>query len=112
VRFAHALQVDINCLTDFHTLLAKQGLAKHGVYYFVPGLLRKFATGQINARIAPRAHLGLAGLRDELTPVEGLDLIDAELTRVYAQAGQAERWKLLRSSSIMVTAPPTGSSWV
>jgi dienelactone hydrolase len=88
--------VDINCLTDFHTLLAKKALALHGVYYFVPDLLNHFTTAQINALIAPRAHLGLAGLRDKLTPVEGLDIIDRELRQVYASLGHPERWKLLR----------------
>lgn len=88
--------VDICCLTDFHTLLAKKGLSGHGVYYYVPGLLTKFTTSQINALIAPRAHLGLAGLQDKLTPVEGLDIIERELTRVYAEHGVPERWKLLR----------------
>jgi dienelactone hydrolase len=88
--------VDICCLTDFQTLIAKKNLSAHGVYYFVPGLLKKFTTAQINALIAPRAHLGLAGLQDKLTPVEGLDLIDAELKKVYADQGHPERWKLLR----------------
>jgi hypothetical protein len=88
--------VDICCLTDFHTLLAKKGLSGHGIYYYVPGLLKRFTTAQINALIAPRAHLGLAGLQDKLTPVEGLDIIDRELTNVYAAAGHPERWKLLR----------------
>ena len=88
--------VDICCLTDFQTLMAKKNLSAHGVYYFVPGLLKKFSTAQINALIAPRAHLGLAGLQDKLTPVEGLDIIDAELKRVYAGLGHPERWKLLR----------------
>ena len=88
--------VDICCLTDFQTLIAKKNLSAHGVYYFVPGLLKKFTTAQINALIAPRAHLGLAGLQDKLTPVEGLDLIEAELKTVYAEQGHPERWKLLR----------------
>jgi dienelactone hydrolase len=88
--------VDINCLTDFHALLARKALALHGLYYFVPGLIRHFTTAQINALIAPRAHLGLAGLRDKLTPVEGLDVIDRELTQVYTKLGHPERWKLLR----------------
>ena len=64
----------------------------HGVYYYVPGLLKHFTTAQINALIAPRAHLGLAGLQDKLTPVEGLDIIDRELQRVYAEHGHPERW--------------------
>jgi hypothetical protein len=88
--------VDINCLTEFRTLLAEKGLSRHGVYYFVPDLLNHFTTAQINALIAPRAHLGLAGLRDNLTPVAGLDIIDAELKQVYARAGRPERWTLLR----------------
>lgn len=88
--------VDICCLTDFQTLLAKKNLSAHGVYYYVPSLLKHFTTAQINALIAPRAHLGLAGLQDKLTPVEGLDLIDRELQQVYARLGHPERWKLLR----------------
>jgi acetyl esterase/lipase len=88
--------VDICCLTDFHTLLEKKGLSLHGLYYYVPGLLKRFSTSQINALIAPRPHLGLAGLQDKLTPIEGLDIIERELTKVYAEAGHPERWKLLR----------------
>jgi acetyl esterase/lipase len=88
--------VDICCLTDFHALLARGGLRLHGVYYYVPSLLKHFTTADINALIAPRAHLALAGLRDPLTPVEGLDVIDEELKRVYAEAGHPERWRLLR----------------
>ncbi len=88
--------VDICCLTEYHTLLAEKGLAGHGIYYYVPGLLKHFTAADVNALIAPRAHLGLAGLRDPLTPVRGLDVIDRELTQVYAEAGHPERWKLLR----------------
>jgi len=88
--------VDICCLTDFQTLLAKKDLSAHGVYYYVPSLLKHFTTSQINALIAPRAHLGLAGLQDKLTPVEGLDLIDAALKKAYAEQGHPERWQLLR----------------
>jgi dienelactone hydrolase len=88
--------VDINCLTDFHALLARKALSLHGLYYYVPGLINHFTTAQINALIAPRAHLGLAGLRDKLTPVEGLDAIDRELQQAYAALGHPEHWKLLR----------------
>ncbi len=88
--------VDICCLTEYHTLLAEKGLAGHGIYYYVPGLLKRFTAADVNALIAPRAHLGLAGLRDPLTPVRGLDVIDRELALVYAEAGHPERWKLLR----------------
>jgi pimeloyl-ACP methyl ester carboxylesterase len=88
--------VDICCLTEYHTLLAVKGLSGHGIYYYVPGLLKEFTASDVNALIAPRAHLGLAGIRDELTPVAGLDIIERELNKVYAEAGHPERWKLLR----------------
>jgi hypothetical protein len=88
--------VDICCLTEFHVLRQQGGLGRHGVYYYVPRLLNSFTTSDINALIAPRPHLALAGLQDGLTPVEGLDIIDAEMQRVYAEQGAPENWKLLR----------------
>lgn len=87
---------DICCLTDFHELIAARGLDGHGIYYYVPGLLKHFDTSQINALIAPRAHLALAGNYDRLTPPAGLDKIDKALGQVYAAFGVPERWKLLR----------------
>jgi len=88
--------VDICCLTEFHTLLRKNGLAKHGVYYYVPSLLKHFTTADINALIAPRPHLALAGLQDGLTPPEGLDVIDRELKKAYADLGAPGNWRLIR----------------
>lgn len=88
--------VDINCLTDFQALLDDRGLSRHGLYYYVPDLLTHFTTAEINALIVPRAHLALAGTRDALTPVAGLDRIDAALTQAYARAGHPDRWSLLR----------------
>ncbi|MBI5095313.1 MAG: acetylxylan esterase [Candidatus Hydrogenedentes bacterium] len=88
--------VDICCLTEFQTLLRENGLRRHGVYYYVPSLLKYFTTADINALIAPRAHLALAGLQDGLTPVAGLDIIDEELKKVYTDCGAPDKWKLLR----------------
>jgi hypothetical protein len=88
--------VDICCLTDFQTLMRTNGLGRHGIYYYVPSLLKHFTTSEINALIAPRPHLGIAGIQDGLTPVEGLDIIDRELKAVYAAQGAPENWKLLR----------------
>lgn len=88
--------VDICCLTEFHTLLRKRNLAAHGLYYYVPSLLNHFTTADINALIAPRPHLALAGTQDTLTPPEGLDIIERELDKVYGSMGVPERWKLLR----------------
>jgi len=88
--------VDICCLTDFQALIESRGLDGHGIYYYVPDLLKHFTTAQINALIAPRAHLSLAGNYDRLTPPSGLDRIDRELRGIYGSEGATERWKLLR----------------
>jgi hypothetical protein len=88
--------VDICCLTDWHTLVEVGGLKGHGIYYYVPDLLNHFTTAQMNALIAPRAHLSLAGNQDALTPVGGLEKVDRELRAVYAAAARPENWKLLR----------------
>jgi dienelactone hydrolase len=88
--------VDICCLTDFQALIDTRGLDGHGIYYYMPGLLKHFTTAQINALIAPRPHLGLAGNYDPLTPPAGLDRIDAELRKAYEAEGAPEAWKLVR----------------
>jgi hypothetical protein len=88
--------VDICCLTDWHTLVEVGGLRGHGIYYYVPDLLNHFTTAQMNALIAPRAHLSLAGTRDHLTPLAGLDVVDAELKKAYAASGKPGNWRLSR----------------
>jgi dienelactone hydrolase len=88
--------VDLCCLTDFHALLESRGLDEHGVYYYVPSLLKHFTTAEIVALIAPRPHLGLAGNLDRLTPPKGLDRIDAAVSRAYRELGSPEKWQLLR----------------
>jgi dienelactone hydrolase len=88
--------VDICCLTDYQALIEAHNLKGHGIYYFVPGLLKHFTTAQINALIAPRPHLATAGTRDDLTPAAGLDRIDRELRAVYQSLSQPDHWKLLR----------------
>jgi len=89
--------VDICCLTDYQSLIEARGLDEHGIYYYVPRLLKHFTTAQINALIAPRPHLSLAGEFDPLTPVSGLRRIDAELRSIYTQANAPEAWKLFTS---------------
>jgi hypothetical protein len=88
--------VDLCCLTDYQPLIECGCLDGHGIYYYVPHLLKHFTTAQINALIAPRPHLGTAGNHDRLTPVRGLDRIDAELREIYAAASAPEAWKLSR----------------
>ncbi len=88
--------VDICCLTDFEAILETQNLDQHGIYYYVPGLLKHFDTSKINGLIAPRAHLALAGNYDRLTPVKGLIKIDKNLKKIYAKMKKPGNWQLVR----------------
>jgi len=88
--------IDICCLTDFQALIESRGLDGHGIYYYVPGLLKHFTTSDINKLIVPRPHLSLAGNFDRLTPPQGLDRIDAELKEAYAKENAEDAWKLVR----------------
>lgn len=97
--------VDICCLTDFDALIETKNLSGHGIYYYVPSLLKHFTTSQINALIAPRPHLALAGNLDPLTPPAGLDRVDRDLKEVYARAGRPDHWKLFRQDVGHIETP-------
>jgi hypothetical protein len=82
--------MDLCCLTDFDALMANKTLSGHGVYYFVPGLVKHFRTDQINELIVPRAHLSLNGEFDLLTPGSGVERIRDHLLPLYQQHGRPE----------------------
>jgi len=71
--------IDICCLTDYDELERQGNLDAHGIFYYVPSLTKHFSMADINQLIAPRPHLSTAGVYDNLTPVAGLDRIEAEL---------------------------------
>ncbi|MDZ7316352.1 MAG: dienelactone hydrolase family protein [candidate division KSB1 bacterium] len=97
--------IDICCLTDFDALIQHRGLKGHGIYYYVPGLLKHFSTSDINRLIVPRPHLALAGRKDELTPIDGLERIDRDLKEAYALAGKPQAWKLVLSDEGHLETP-------
>jgi len=82
--------MDLCCLTDFEALIEAQGLARHGIYYYVPSLLKHFQTHQINELIVPRPRLSLNGRNDGLTPPAGVERVRDHLAPLYAQYGNSE----------------------
>ncbi len=91
--------IDLCCLTDYQALIDTRGLDGHGIYYYVPRLLKHFTTAEINTLIAPRPHLGLAGNLDPLTPPAGLDRIDEALRAVYDHMHASRAWRMVRSET-------------
>lgn len=86
--------LDLCCLTDYEELLRTDWLVGHGIYYYVPSLLKHFTSAEINALIAPRARLSLNGEHDPLTPPAGVQKIAAELDAVYASMGAADMCRI------------------
>lgn len=92
-----AVVVDLCCLTEFAALIEAGGLDGHGLYYYVPGLIKHFTTAEINALIAPRPHLSLNGRFDPLTPPAGLARVDEALVSRYRSLGAEGKWRLVVS---------------
>lgn len=106
--------VDICCLTNFDELAAERRFDEHGIYYYIPGLRRKFTTSQLNALIAPRAHLTSIiehSSRINTSPLSGLSSFTLyPLTGWYS----SRRWIVFASiplaSDMRFAARPVGAA--
>lgn len=85
--------VGVACFTRYEDLIAIRELRAHGIYYFVPGLLKHFDSEGVMALLAPRPFLALTGDRDAGSPPEGMKKLDAILTRLYRLHGVPERFR-------------------
>lgn len=82
------LCIDVCCLTDYEALIKAHGLKEHGIYYYVPSLLKHFQSADINELIVPRARLSVNGKQDPLTPPEGVIRIRDFLMARYREYGK------------------------
>lgn len=82
--------MDVCCLTDYEELIRTHGLKEHGIYYYVPSLLKRFQTSDINELIVPRPHLSVNGRKDPLTPPLGVEKIRDRLVALYRKYGKDE----------------------
>ena len=82
--------IDLCCLTDFEELIRIDNIKGHGLYYYVPGLLKRFRTEQINELIVPRARLSLNGRFDLLTPPVGVEKCRDYLVPLYREHGSGD----------------------
>jgi hypothetical protein len=82
--------IDLCCLTDFEELISTHYLRGHGIYYYVPSLLKHFEATGINELIVPRPRLSLNGRKDPLTPPRGVEHIRDHLSPLYKKFGRAE----------------------
>ena len=86
----HAI-VGVACFTRYTELLAHR--SSHGIYYFVPGLLKHFDTEAIYALVAPRPMLMLSGDQDYNAPPDGVEVLEKKIAAVYQLHGQPEAFR-------------------
>jgi len=86
----HAI-VGIDCFTRYTELLAHA--SSHGIYYFVPGVLKHFDTEAIYALVAPRPMLMLSGNQDNNAPPDGIEILEKKVGSVYQLYGQPEHFR-------------------
>ncbi|MBI5773255.1 MAG: dienelactone hydrolase family protein [Verrucomicrobia bacterium] len=87
--------VAVACMTRYQDLIAAGQLQAHGIYYFVPGMLRHFDTEAVLALAAPRALLFQTGDQDAGSPLAGIRTLESKVKPVYALGGAAEKFQSL-----------------
>jgi dipeptidyl aminopeptidase/acylaminoacyl peptidase len=85
--------VGVACFTRYQDLIAIRELRAHGIYYFVPGLLKHFDTEGVMALVAPRPFLALTGDRDAGSPPEGMKNLEQILAKFYRLYGKSDSFR-------------------
>lgn len=80
----------VACMTRYQDLIRAEALSAHGIYYFVPGMLKHFDTESIIALIAPRPVLFMTGGQDSGSPVPGIHAIEQAVKPVYKLYGRED----------------------
>lgn len=79
--------VCVGCMTRYEELIRVGMLKAHGIYYFVPGMLKNFDSEAVIALGAPRAMLFMTGDQDGGSPIDGVRHIGEIVSKVYALHG-------------------------
>jgi hypothetical protein len=75
--------VCVACMTRYQDLIRAGSLKEHGIYYFVPDMLRHFDTEAVIACAAPRPILFMTGDRDPGSPLAGVHALEARLAPLF-----------------------------
>jgi dienelactone hydrolase len=87
-----AVAACVACLTHYGSLLRHRALARHGIYYFLPGMLRHFDTDAVLGLIAPRPLLTLTGDRDPGSPADGVRVLNRFCKALWNLYGHGPRF--------------------
>ncbi len=79
--------VCVGCMTRYEELIRAGMLNAHGIYYFVPGMLKHFDTEAVIALAAPRPILFMTGYQDAGSPTDGVRHIGDIVSQIYTLHG-------------------------
>jgi dienelactone hydrolase len=85
--------VGVACFTRYEDLIAIRALRAHGIYYFVPGILKHFDTEGVMALLAPRPFLALTGDSDAGSPPAGMRKLETILSQFYKLYDKPEQFQ-------------------
>jgi len=85
--------VCVACMTRYQDLIRSEKLSAHGIYYFVPGMLRYFDTEAVIALAAPRPILFMTGDKDGGSPIAGVKTISKKVLPIYQLAGKESQFE-------------------
>lgn len=86
--------VCVACLTRYQSLIAHGQVRQHGIYYYVPNMLRERIDAEsVIALIAPRPLLTLTGDKDDGSPADGVRIINAYQEHLYKLYGNADNFR-------------------
>jgi dienelactone hydrolase len=85
--------VGVACFTHLQELIAHGQVQAHGLYYFVPGMLRHFDTEAVFAVVAPRPMLQLNGDSDTTCPPDGIAVLEEKVSAIYRLHGKPENFR-------------------
>lgn len=80
--------VGVACFTRYKELIEQGRLSAHGIYYFVPGMLKHFDSEAVMGMLAPRPFLALTGDSDSGSPLDGIKVLEKKLAEVYRLYGK------------------------
>lgn len=99
--------VSVACLTRYQNLIARGSVREHGIYYYVPNMLReRIDTESVIGLIAPRPHLTLTGDQDEGSPADGVKIINAFQADLYRLYGKQQNFRGLLYPGVDHTYTP------
>lgn len=86
--------VSVCCLTRYQNLIWHGDVRLHGIYYYVPNMLKERIDAEsVVGLIAPRAHLTLTGDQDGGSPVDGVRIINSFAEQVYKLYDKADQFR-------------------